>query len=292
VQNEPCAGLSGPCSSRTSLVRGDYVTSIKQNTGFATADRRSFDSTRDEEASSACIEVLKPLGIRLSSPKEVMNVDQKLTAFEVRVLGSLIEKEITTPEYYPLTLNALLNACNQISNRDPVVSFDDKTVARSLEDLREKKLVWMVTGVGRVPKYEHRFAEVLKLAEQELAVLCVLMLRGPQTVGEIRGRTGRLYEFKELEEVELTLQALITAELPLVAKLPRQPGTKESRYAHLLSGEVQIEEREVAPRIEPAVIEVRQENEKIAKLEEELAQVRMDLSELKQQFVDFKKQFE
>jgi len=219
-------------------------------------------------------------------------VDQKLTAVEVRVLGSLIEKEITTPEYYPLTLNALVNACNQISNRDPVVSFDDKTVARALEDLREKKLVWMVTGAGRVPKYEHRFAEALKLAEQELAVLCVLMLRGPQTVGEIRGRTGRLYEFKELEEVELTLQALMSAELPLVVKLPRQPGTKESRYAHLLSGEVQIEEREVAPRIEPAVIEVRQENEKIAKLEEELAQVQIDLSELKQQFVDFKKQFE
>ena len=221
-----------------------------------------------------------------------MNVDQQLTPVEVRVLGSLIEKEITTPEYYPLTLNALVNACNQISNRDPVVSFDDKTVARALEDLRGKKLVWMVTGVGRVPKYEHRFAEALKLAEQELAVLCVLMLRGPQTVGEIRGRTGRLYEFKELEEVELTLQALMTSEPSLVVKLPRQPGTKESRYAHLLSGEVQIEEREVAPRIEPAVIEVRQENEKIAKLEEELAQVRIDLSELKQQFVDFKKQFE
>jgi len=219
-------------------------------------------------------------------------VDQKLTAVEVRVLGSLIEKEITTPEYYPLTLNALVNACNQISNRDPVVSFDDKTVARALEDLREKKLVWLVTGVGRVPKYEHRFAEALKLAEQELAVLCVLMLRGPQTVGEIRGRTGRLYEFKELEEVELTLQALMTAEPPLVVKLPRQPGTKESRYAHSLSGAVQLEEREVAPRIEPAVIEVRQENEKIAKLEDELAQVRIELSELKQQFLDFKKQFE
>jgi len=221
-----------------------------------------------------------------------MNVDQKLTAVEVRVLGSLIEKEITTPEYYPLTLNALVNACNQISNRDPVVSFDDKIVARALEDLREKKLVWMVTGVGRVPKYEHRFAEALKLAEQELAVLCVLMLRGSQTVGEIRGRTGRLYEFKELEEVELTLQALMTAEPPLVVKLPRQPGTKESRYAHLLSGEVQIEEREVAPRIEPAVLEVHRENEKFAKLEEDLAQVRIELSELKQEFVDFKKQFE
>ncbi len=219
-------------------------------------------------------------------------MDQILTQVEVRVLGSLIEKDITTPEYYPLTLNALVNACNQISNRDPVVSFDERTVARALESLREKKLTWMVTGVGRVPKYEHRFTEALKLAEQEVAVLCVLMLRGPQTVGEIRGRTGRLYEFRELEEVELTLQALMTADPPLAVKLPRQPGTKESRYAHLLAGEVQVEEREVAPRLEPVTLEVRQENERIAKLEEELAQVRSELAELKQQFVDFKKQFE
>ena len=219
-------------------------------------------------------------------------MDQILTQVEVRVLGSLIEKEITTPEYYPLTLNALVNACNQLSNRDPVVSFDERTVARALESLREKKFAWMVTGIGRVPKYEHRFAEALKLAEQELAVLCVLMLRGSQTVGEIRGRTGRLYEFKELEEVELTLQALMSADPPLVVKLPRQPGTKESRYAHLLAGEVHVEEREVAPRLEPATLEVRQENERIAKVEEELAQVRGELLELKQQFLEFKRQFE
>lgn len=223
---------------------------------------------------------------------EGMSLDQILTQVEVRVLGSLIEKEITTPEYYPLTLNALVNACNQLTNREPVASFDERTVARALESLREKKLAWMVTGIGRVPKYEHRFAEALKLAEQELAVLCVLMLRGPQTVGEIRGRTGRLYEFKELEEVELTLQALLSAEPPLVVKLPRQPGTKESRYAHLLAGEVHVEEREVTPRLEPATLEVRQENERIAKLEEELEQVRNELSELKQQFLDFKRQFE
>lgn len=219
-------------------------------------------------------------------------MDQILTQVEVRVLGSLIEKEITTPEYYPLTLNALTNACNQLSNRDPVVSFDDRTVARALESLREKKLAWMVTGVGRVPKYEHRLTEALQLAEQEIAVLCVLMLRGPQTIGEIRGRTGRLYEFKELEEVELTLQALMASQPPLVFRLPRQPGTKESRYAHLLAGDVQVEEREVTHRLEPATIEVRQENEKLARLEEELAQVRGELEELKNQFLDFKKQFE
>jgi uncharacterized protein YceH (UPF0502 family) len=223
---------------------------------------------------------------------ELFIVDQVLTQVEVRVLGSLIEKEITTPEYYPLTLNALTNACNQLSNRDPVVSFDDRTVARALESLREKKLAWMVTGVGRVPKYEHRLTETLQLAEQEVAVLCVLMLRGPQTIGEIRGRTGRLYEFKELEEVELTLQALMAAQPPLVFRLPRQPGTKESRYAHLLAGEVQVEEREVTHRLEPATLEVRQENERLAKLEDEIAQVRGELEELKHQFLEFKKQFE
>ncbi|MFY9556023.1 MAG: YceH family protein [Blastocatellia bacterium] len=219
-------------------------------------------------------------------------MEQKLSPVEVRVLGSLIEKEVTTPEYYPLSLNALTNACNQTTNRDPVVSFDEKTVARALESLREKKLVWMVTGVGRVPKYEHRFAEAFKLAEQELAVLCVLMLRGPQTVGEIRGRSGRLYEFKELEEVEMTLQSQINADPPLIAKLARQPGTKESRYAHLLAGEVHLEEREIAPRLEPATLEVLQENERLARLEEEVSQVRGELAELKQQFLEFKRQFE
>lgn len=219
-------------------------------------------------------------------------MDFILNQVEVRVLGSLIEKEITTPEYYPLTLNALINACNQLSNREPVVSFDEKTVARALDSLREKKLAWMVTGVGRVPKYEHRFAEALQLAAQEVAVLCVLMLRGPQTVGEIRGRTGRLYEFKELEEVELTLQALMATQASLVMRLPRQPGTKESRYAHLLAGEVHVEEREIVPRLEQATIEVRQENERLAKLESELADVKLELEQLKQQFLDFKRQFE
>src|SRR6185295_19195574 len=134
-----------------------------------------------------------------------------------------------------------------------------------------------------------RFTEALQLAAQEVAVLCVLMLRGPQTVGEIRGRSGRLYEFKELEEVELTLQALLAAQPPLVLRLPRQPGTKESRFAHLLAGDVQVEEREIAPRLEPATLEVRQENERISKLEEELSRVSGELKELKQQFLEFKK---
>ena len=219
-------------------------------------------------------------------------MEQILNGVEVRVLGSLIEKEITTPEYYPLSLNALTNACNQLSNRDPIVSFDDKTVARALESLREKKLAWMVTGVGRVPKYEHRFTEAFQLAAQEVAVLCVLMLRGPQTVGEIRGRTGRLYDFKELEEVDLTLQALMAAQPPQVMRLARQPGTKESRYAHLLAGEVQVEERATSARLEPATVEVQQENEKLARLEADLSEVRAELAQLKEQFLEFKKQFE
>ena len=220
-------------------------------------------------------------------------MDVILNAVEVRVLGSLIEKELTTPEYYPLTLNALVNACNQVSNRDPVVAYDERTVVRALESLREKQLIWMVTGAGaRVPKYEHRLVEQLKLAEQEIAVLCVLMLRGPQTVGEIRGRTGRMYEFKELAEVELTLDSLVSALPPLAMKLPRQPGMKESRYAHLLSGEVHVEEAPAAARLAPVTLEVRAENERLAKLENEVEVLRQELAELKQQFLDFKGQFE
>ena len=221
-------------------------------------------------------------------------MDAILNAVEARVIGSLMEKQITTPEYYPLTLNALVNACNQISNRDPVVSYDEKTVVRALESLREKQLAWMVTGAGsRVPKYEHRLTEALSLAEQEAAALCVLILRGPQTIGEIKGRATRMYEFKELEEVEMTLQSLMNAESrPLVVKLPRQPGTKESRYAHLLSGEVQIEEHPVAPSLEAATVEVHAENERIARLESQIETLQQELTGLKQQFLDFKKQFE
>ena len=219
-----------------------------------------------------------------------------LTPAEVRVLGSLIEKQITTPEYYPLTLNALTNACNQVSNRDPVVSFDDRIVARALESLRDKKLVWLVTGVGsRVPKYEHRMAEAFTLAEQEVAVVCVLMLRGPQTPGEIRGRTARMYEFQSLEEVDQVLDALMAVDPnPFVIKLPRQPGTKEARYAHLLGGEVKLEEaaQASAPKPEAATLEVRAENERLAKLEHEMETLQLELNELKQQFLEFKKQFE
>jgi uncharacterized protein YceH (UPF0502 family) len=216
-----------------------------------------------------------------------------MNAIEVRVVGSLVEKQMATPEYYPLTLNALVNACNQLTGREPVVSYDERTIARALETLREKQLVWQVaTAGGRVPKYEHRLAEKFKLAEQETAVLAVLMLRGPQTVGEIKGRTGRMYQFAELSEVEMTLESLMTAEPPLVLRLPRQPGTKESRYAHLLAGEVQVEEQPAAPRAEAAVLDVRAENERLARLESEVADLRQQLADLQQQFLDFKRQFD
>jgi uncharacterized protein len=217
-----------------------------------------------------------------------------LNEVEVRVLGSLIEKQLTTPEYYPLTLNALTHACNQISNRDPVVTYDEKTIVRALESLREKNLAYIFYGSeSRVPKYKHVVPEVLHLTPPQTAVMCVLMLRGPQTVGEIRGRTTRLYEFKELSEVETTLAELINQESqPLVARLLRQPGRKESRYAHLLSGPVEITEQEAIPRPEPARREVQAENERISRLEAEVETLRGEVAELRQQLDDFRKQFE
>jgi hypothetical protein len=216
-----------------------------------------------------------------------------INAVEARVLGSLIEKELTTPEYYPLSLNALTNACNQLSNRDPVVSYDENTVARALDSLREKKLVWVVTGAGsRVPKYEQRLSGTFNLAVQEAALLCVLMLRGPQTIGELRGRTGRMYEFQSLEEVEQVIRSLMSTEPPFISKLPRQPGTKESRFAHLLEGEVKIDHQPTAPQPERAVLEVQAENERLSRLERQVQALGTELAELKQQFLDFKTQFE
>src|SRR2546423_3578165 len=172
-----------------------------------------------------------------------MTTDSLLNDVEVRVVGSLAEKQVTTPDYYPLTLNALVHACNQISNREPVVNYDERTVADAVESLRAKNLVYIFYGAeSRVPKYKHMMREVFALSPQELAAMCVLMLRGPQTVGEIRGRTGRLYEFADLPEVEATLEGLARRDEPLVAKLPRQAGRKEARYAQLLSGRPEVEE--------------------------------------------------
>ncbi|MDQ3133102.1 MAG: YceH family protein, partial [Acidobacteriota bacterium] len=170
-----------------------------------------------------------------------MNTTEKLTEVEARIVGALVEKQLTTPEYYPLTLNALTAACNQKSNRDPVVSFDEETVTRTLENLRDKNLVYVFYGsTSRVPKYKHMLPSVYELEPSEVAVICVLLLRGAQTLGELRGRTDRLYDFTGLGEVSETLDNLMRREEPLVVKLERQAGQKEVRYAHLLSGEIDV----------------------------------------------------
>ena len=218
-----------------------------------------------------------------------------LNPVEVRVLGALIEKEITTPDYYPLTLNALTLACNQSSNREPVVDFDETQVVRALDALREQKWAFLYGGAqARVPRYGHKFNEVLAVSRAETAVLCVLMLRGPQTVGEIRTRTGRMYEFESLAEAEAVLEALgARPEGRLVTKLARQTGMKEQRYAQLL-GEMPEPAAEGAavPAPEAATLAVRAENERLARLEAEVAELRQSMAELKEQFAAFRKQFE
>jgi len=224
-----------------------------------------------------------------------LSEETRLSAEEVRVTGALIEKQVTTPEYYPLTLNALTNACNQINNRDPVVSYDEATVTRTLERLRDKKLAREVrTADGRVPKYRQVFEEVYGLSRAELAVMCVLMLRGPQTAGELRGRTERLYPFSDISFVEATLEGLseqTEKRPPLVVKLPRQAGRKESRYAHLLSGPVEIDAAEGGVPESPRRAS-RGDDGRVARLEEELAAVRRELEELRREFAEFRKQFE
>jgi uncharacterized protein YceH (UPF0502 family) len=213
----------------------------------------------------------------------------ELRDVEVRVLGSLVEKQVTTPEYYPLTLNALMLACNQKNNRTPVTSYDETTVAQALETLREKNLAYVFYGsTSRVPKYKHVLPEVMHLTQPELALMCVLLLRGPQTTGELATRAFRLHEFSGLEEVEATLNSLITREPdPLVKRLPRQPGQKEARFAHLLSGEVSIyaAPEEVAPTRTRG-------NDRVAALEAEIETLKAEVGMLKSQFEGFKKQFE
>ncbi|HET7287821.1 MAG TPA: YceH family protein [Pyrinomonadaceae bacterium] len=208
-----------------------------------------------------------------------------LSDIEARVLGSLIEKQVTTPEYYPLTLNALTLACNQKNNRNPVTSYSENQVADAVESLREKNLAYVFYGSSsRVPKYKHVMPEVMHLSHPELALMCVLMLRGAQTLGELRGNGGRLHEFSSLEEVEETLNGLISREPePLVVRLPRQPGQKEGRFAHLLSGEVDVEALAETPE---RVVSRR------AGLEERVEALASEVEKLKQQFEEFRKQFE
>lgn len=212
-----------------------------------------------------------------------------LTDHEVRVLGCLIEKEMATPDYYPLTLNALLNACNQKSNRHPVVSFDEEMVLYALNGLKESNMIRQ-SNISRVPKYEHIFANDLKLVAREKAIICILMLRGSQTLGEIRSRTERLYSFKDLDEVQETLSAL--EDTKLVKKLPRQLGRKESRYTHLLSGEPDETFVNGANRRESDTVIVRKENVRSGDLQEQIDVLRQDLQNLKLELEEFKSQFE
>ena len=216
-----------------------------------------------------------------------------LSEIETRVLGSLIEKDITTPDYYPLSLNALVNACNQKNNREPVMTLDESAVREALSSLQEKRMAGPASGAdSRVTKYEHRLQEVFNFDRREIAVVCVLLLRGPQTPGELRSRTDRMYHFEVLEDVVSTLDRLAQRQPPLAAVLPRQPGTKESRYMHLFSGEPPEAEPYVARAASPATTGANSTADRVSALEEEVARLRTELAEVQQQLAAFRKQFE
>jgi uncharacterized protein len=213
-----------------------------------------------------------------------------LTEIETRVLGSLIEKDTTTPDHYPLSLNALVNACNQKNNRDPVMSLDENAVRDALGTLQEKRLAGPASGAdSRVTKFEHRLQETFNFDRREIAIVCVLLLRGPQTPGELRGRTDRMYHFEALEDVVSTLDRLAHREPPLVAVLPRQPGTKESRYMHLFSGEAPVAD---SPRMSASANASASTPDRLTALEQEVATLRAELSEVQQRLAAFRKQFD
>jgi uncharacterized protein len=216
-----------------------------------------------------------------------------LNEVECRVLGALIEKEITTPEYYPQSLNALVNACNQKSNREPVMNLDESAVRKALHSLDNQSLVRYVSASdSRVTKYEHRLQEAFNFYRHEVAILCVLLLRGPQTPGELRTRTERMHHFDDLSAVQSSLHHLMNREPPLAKVLPRQPGTKEARYAHLLSGDVEAYEAKPVSEPGPEAASSSANGERLETLEREVASLRGEVADLKNQFAQFKKQFE
>ena len=219
----------------------------------------------------------------------------QLTPTEARVLGALIEKEITTPEYYPLSLNALLNACNQKSNRDPVMTLEEGAVRHALHALNQHGLARSAATDGRVAKFEHRVNEIFNFHRHEIALVCMLLLRGPQTPGELRTRSDRLYSFQDLDSVHSALHLLMNREPPVVKVLARQPGTKESRYAHLLSGDVP-ESTAPSAQIGAGADLVRApsstDSQRLAQLEEEVKALRSEVADLKQQLALFQKQFQ
>lgn len=217
-----------------------------------------------------------------------------LDAIEARVLGCLIEKELTTPDYYPLSLNALVNACNQLSNREPVMALGEPDVSRALDKLRDKRLAVVITGGdSRVLKFAHKVRDVFVLNGAQTAALCVLLLRGPQTAGEIRGRTGRMHEFADVADAVATLGSLATREEPqpaLVAMLPRQPGTKESRYAHLLSGPVTA--ASVVTEAPAFTAPLSSDTTRLAQLETDNAELKRQIADLRRDFDEFRKKFD
>ncbi len=223
-----------------------------------------------------------------------------LTPIETRALAVLVEKEFTTPEYYPLSLNAVTNACNQKSNREPVMSLDESEVEHALSTLKSKRLTWRLdTAGGRVPKYEHNFSVKYSLEPPEAAVLCILMLRGAQTVGEIKSRTARMHEFARLGEVESVLEKLMQREDgPFVTKLPRQPGRKENRYMHLFAGEPEEEmpgdeaENESIAEDESDSPGSQSKRINVRELAEEVEALRQEVAEIRSAFEKFRTQFE
>jgi len=238
-----------------------------------------------------------------------------LSEVEARVLGSLVEKELTTPDYYPLSLNALVNACNQKSNRDPAMNLNEDAVRQALRSLEKEGLAGPADGMdNRVTKFEHRLQEAFNFDRREIAILCELLLRGPQTPGELRSRAERMYRFDDLVQVQSTLQRLAQREPPVVKMLPRQPGTKEARYAQLLSGDVRANvqnEAQIAVQtgahsdapmpapqatrerpITHSATPVQINDERIARLENELSSLQNEVADLKQQLAAFRKQFE
>lgn len=221
-------------------------------------------------------------------------MELRLNEVEVRVLGALMEKQLATPDYYPMSINALMNACNQKSSRDPVVAYDEQTVMKALDTLREKHLVWSFKGAdSRVIKYGHTFEKPYDLDTRMLAVMSVLMLRGPQTPGEIKARTRQLFNFEAVEDVDATLDQLIQNETqPLAFRLPRLTGTKEHRYTHLLCGPVDVETLETALRADHRESVASALNEKVALLESEVQTLRAEMDQLREQFIQFKAQFE
>ena len=219
-------------------------------------------------------------------------MDQYLTETDVRVLGALIEKQVTTPDNYPLSLNALIAACNQSSNRHPVVAYDEETVLAAIQRLRRASMVRAIQrSDSRVTKYEHIATDTLDLSSNELGLMCVLMLRGPNTIGELRTRTERLAKFESLADVETTLTALIErAKDPLVGRLPRRAGQKEARFAHLLSGDVAADSADSQDATRPVASEP--SDDRIAALEQMVAELRSEIGDMRQQLQDFRKQFE